>query len=146
VSASRDPRHKPVAVRSPRGARMTEIDWADGHRSRYPHSLLRGRCPCAGCQGHSGEARFIETTDAEQELEDITTVGGYAFSLKWFDGHQSGIYSFRFLRGLCPCEMCAGSAPGASRPGEGNPAGSAGGGSADGGGATGGGSGRGAGP
>lgn len=103
---SLEPHYKPVAVRSPRGARTTEIDWADGHRGIYPHSILRGYCPCAGCQGHSGEVRFIETTDTQQELDDIEPVGGYALSLKWFDGHTSGIYSFQFLRALCRCETC----------------------------------------
>jgi DUF971 family protein len=104
----KDPRIKPVAIRSPRGGRTTEIDWADGHTARYPHALLRGYCPCAGCQGHSGEIRFLETTDAQTELEDIEPVGGYAVCLKWFDGHASGIYSFRYLRALCPCDACRG--------------------------------------
>lgn len=105
---SKDPRFKPVAVRSPRGARTTEIDWADGHRGVYPHAILRGYCPCAGCQGHSGDVRFVETTDDQRELEDIEPVGGYALSLKWFDGHTSGIYSFKLLRALCQCDACRG--------------------------------------
>jgi len=103
---SRDPRTRPTAVRSPRGARVTEIDWADGHRGVYPHAVLRGYCPCAGCQGHTGEIRFHETTDTQQELDDIEPMGGYALSLKWFDGHASGIYSFKFLRDLCRCDAC----------------------------------------
>jgi DUF971 family protein len=103
---SRDPRYKAVAIRSPRGARSTEIDWGDGHKGVYPHVALRGYCPCAGCQGHSGEIRFIEPTDAQLELEDIESVGGYALALKWFDGHASGIYSFEFLRRLCQCDAC----------------------------------------
>jgi DUF971 family protein len=102
----KDPRLKPRAVRSPRGARVTEIEWGDGHKSIYPHAILRGYCPCAGCQGHSGEIRFIETTNDQQELDEISPVGGYAFALKWFDGHASGIYSFRFLRALCHCDEC----------------------------------------
>ena len=105
---NKNSRPKPVAVRSPRGARKTEIDWSDGHRSVYPHEILRGHCPCAGCQGHSGEVHFIETTDEQRELEDIAPVGSYALGLKWFDGHSSGIYSFVFLRALCPCEACRG--------------------------------------
>ena len=118
---TKDPRFKPVAVRSPRGARTTEIDWADGHRSVYPHAILRGYCPCAGCQGHSGDVRFVETTDDQRELEDIEPMGGYALSLKWFDGHTSGIYSFKLLRALCQCDACRGNqgAPGA--PGAGGP-------------------------
>jgi DUF971 family protein len=103
---SKDRRYKPIRVRSPRGARTTEIDWGDGHRGVYPHAILRGHCPCAGCQGHSGEVRVLETTDSQQELEDIEAVGGYALTLKWFDGHASGIYSFEFLRSLCQCDEC----------------------------------------
>ncbi|SRR5260370_22075988 len=102
----KDPRLKPLAIRSPRGARTTEIDWADGHKGIYPHDVLRGYCPCAGCQGHTGEIRFLETTDAQRELDDIQPVGSYALSLTWFDGHASGIYSFRFLRALCQCAAC----------------------------------------
>ena len=102
----KDPRYKPIAVRSPRGGRQTEIDWADSHKSVYPHEELRGYCPCASCQGHSDEIRFIETTPAQRELEDIEPVGGYALGLTWFDGHSSGIYSFRYLRALCQCASC----------------------------------------
>jgi DUF971 family protein len=106
VVVTRDLRFKPLAIRSPRGARATEIDWADGHKGVYPHAVLRGYCPCAGCQGHSGEIRCVETRDDQLELEDIESVGGYALSLKWFDGHASGIYSFQYLRTLCRCETC----------------------------------------
>ena len=106
---SRDRREKqfqPTAIRSPRGARTTHIDWADGHKSVYPHAVLRGHCPCAGCQGHSGDVKFIETTDDQQELDKIEPVGGYALSLVWFDGHSSGIYSYKLLRALCQCDAC----------------------------------------
>ncbi len=65
---SKDPRFKPLAIRSPRGARTTEIDWADGHKGIYPHGVLRGYCPCAACQGHTGEIRFLETTHTQCEL------------------------------------------------------------------------------
>ena len=51
-----DPQFAANAVRSPRGASITEIDWADGHKGIYPHEILRGYCPCAGCQGHSGRS------------------------------------------------------------------------------------------
>jgi DUF971 family protein len=109
---TQDPRLKCVAVRSPRGARTTEIDWGDGHKGIYPHAILRGYCPCAGCQGHSGTIAFVETGDSAQELEDIRPVGNYALELKWFDGHASGIYSYPFLRALCRCDACR---PGASK-------------------------------
>lgn len=101
-----DPRTHPLRVKAPRNARTLGISWADGHEGTYPHDILRGYCPCAGCQGHSGEIRFIEPRDDQLELEDIESVGGYALALKWFDGHASGIYSFVYLRRLCQCDAC----------------------------------------
>jgi DUF971 family protein len=113
---AKDPRTKPVAIRSPRGGRTTEIDWADGHKSVYPHAILRGYCPCAGCQGHTGDIAFIEPRDDQQQLDEIKPVGGYALSLKWFDGHESGIYSYRYLRKLCQCASCVAEGGGPGQP------------------------------
>ncbi len=95
---------EPVELRAPRGARVMEIDWADGHGGVYPHELLRGFCPCATCQGHDGPIVFVEGGDLE--LDDIQSVGNYALRLVWRDGHQTGIYSYRFLRRLCACSSC----------------------------------------
>jgi DUF971 family protein len=100
-----------LAVRSPRGADTTVIEWADGHRGVYPHAILRGYCPCAGCQGHEGTIRFVAASGHELELDQIEPVGNYALRLVWFDGHGSGLYSYRYLRALCRCETCA---PGAA--------------------------------
>jgi DUF971 family protein len=94
-----DPQLQPTQVKAPHGARVLEIAWADGHRCVYPHEILRGFCPCAGCQGHSGTISFVP--GGNLELTHIEQVGNYALGLTWGDGHNSGIYSFRFFRALC---------------------------------------------
>lgn len=99
-----DRRTTPTAVRSPFRATTTEIDWADGHKGVYPHEVLRGYCPCAGCQGHSGEIRFISGGDTS--IKTIEPVGDYALHVAWGDGHDTGIYTFRYLRALCQCDEC----------------------------------------
>lgn len=99
-------------MRSPRGARVTEIEWGDGHKGVYPHEILRGYCPCAGCQGHSGTIAYLEAHGTQLELEGIEPVGNYALQLTWFDGHSSGLYSYRYLRSLCHCDECR---PGAAK-------------------------------
>lgn len=88
------PRH----VKAPHGATLLQITWADGQSSHLPHDLLRGYCPCAGCQGHSGSIRFVP--GGNTELRNIEQIGNYAFGLGWGDGHDSGIFTFRFLRAL----------------------------------------------
>ena len=91
-------RLRPTAIKAPHGARNLEITWADSFKMTYPHEILRGYCPCAGCQGHSGAIRFQE--GGNLELREIEQVGNYALSFTWGDSHSSGIYTFRYLRAL----------------------------------------------
>ncbi|MFN7700827.1 MAG: gamma-butyrobetaine hydroxylase-like domain-containing protein [Deltaproteobacteria bacterium] len=94
---------EPIELRAPRGARVLEIAWSDGSLSTFPHSLLRGFCPCAYCQGHQGPIRWAaDAPDESLAIDDIEEVGNYAIRLGWADGHSTGIYSFRFLRELHP--------------------------------------------
>jgi DUF971 family protein len=86
---------RPTGIRAPHGARETEFSWPDGRKDRLTNRLLRGFCPCAGCQGHSGEIRFQDGRNSE--LRDLKPVGNYALSLVWGDAHDSGIYSFEYL-------------------------------------------------
>lgn len=37
------------------------------------------------------------------ELEKLEGVGNYALQLVWKDGHSYGIYTWGYLRQLCPC-------------------------------------------
>src|SRR4030095_13923101 len=82
---------RPVGVKAPHGSRTFEITWADGEKSTYPHEILRGFCPCAGCQGHSGSIKF--QSGANLELREIEQVGNYALGLTWGERHNSGIDS-----------------------------------------------------
>ena len=86
------------------GARLFEIVWDDGVTTFYRHVVLRGFCPCALCQGHDGPVRWVDATDtlpdAGLELRDIIPTGSYALRLDWADGHNTGIYTFEYLRQL----------------------------------------------
>lgn len=39
-------------------------------------------------------------------LQNIEAVGTYAVTIEWKDGHHYGIYSWNYLRALCPCPEC----------------------------------------
>jgi DUF971 family protein len=95
----------PVEVRRLAAERLLRVTWSDGHVSDLPFAYLRGWCPCAGCQGHGGEKRYVHAADTD--LADIAVVGKYALQLRWGDGHETGIYSYRYLRELCACAECA---------------------------------------
>ena len=94
----------PVEVRRDPERRAVQISWSDGHESAYAFSHLRGWCPCAACQGHSGDKRFI--SGGNDDLERITTVGPDEGQRVAADGHETGIYSYPYLRQLCQCATC----------------------------------------
>jgi DUF971 family protein len=96
MAASRN--FTPRRIKAPHGAKVFEITWADDVTSAIPHEVLRGYCPCATCQGHSGSVSYVP--HGNLELRTIERVGNYALSLGWGDGHDSGIYSFEYLRHL----------------------------------------------
>lgn len=97
-----------------------EIEWKDGHRSRWTFGWLRLACPCATCHEEReaagrapGEAKAKPATllpmyQAPSRPESSQPVGNYAISFKWNDGHASGIYSWEYLRRHCGCEACTG--------------------------------------
>ncbi|OGP30910.1 MAG: hypothetical protein A2038_00660 [Deltaproteobacteria bacterium GWA2_57_13] len=104
--------HVPVEINHMRQEGMVRVTWDDGHVGDYPREYLRGYCPCALCQGHGGEIKFIAAPNAR--LAEISAVGNYAIQFGWEDGHNTGIYTFDYLRSLCPCPQCKSSKAGAA--------------------------------
>lgn len=105
MPATTDRPARPLEVRRDAQNRKLSILWDGGHRSEYDYAYLRGWCPCAGCQGHGNEVRFIAAGDPD--LQKVSVVGTYALGMIWSDGHDSGIYPYRRLRDLCRCAECA---------------------------------------
>ena len=87
---------------------QTDITWNDEHISSYPSWYLRENCPCAHCVEEFSGRRLILQGSIPSTLErvDVAPVGNYALSFTWSDGHSTGIYSFDFLRRICPCSQC----------------------------------------
>ena len=43
----------------------------------------------------------------------MVPVGNYAIQPEWKDGHHTGLYTWPYLRGLCPCAECRAKTAGA---------------------------------
>jgi len=86
-----------------RKAEALEITWADQHHTVLPLRFLRKMCPCAGCQGERdllGRTRLplVRTTyDGPITATRAELVGNYAVRLVFSDGHDSGLYTFKYL-------------------------------------------------
>ena len=90
---------------------VIELAWSDGFTARPTYRFLCGYCPCAGCQGHTGQLDFHEPPPGIQPSE-VSAVGNYAISIRWAGGCQDGIYSFALLRRLCETALAGDSSDG----------------------------------
>lgn len=78
------------------------ITWGDDFVTAYTAAELRRACPCAQCVNEWTGQRTLKPENISEELTiaDISIVGRYALNFRWSDGHETGIYSFRYLRDL----------------------------------------------
>ena len=78
------------------------ITWADDCVCVYSAAELRRHCPCAQCVNEWTGQRVLRPESVSEELTiaDLNIVGRYALNFRWSDGHETGIYSFRYLREL----------------------------------------------
>ena len=114
---SQIPTTDPVDISVSPARREMRIVWQDRHESVYPFDLLRRECPCALCNDQRSKASASVGPSltvlsgpvlkaGEVQVKEASPVGRYAINFVWSDGHDSGIYSFDYLRSLCPCSSC----------------------------------------
>jgi DUF971 family protein len=113
--ASADPKSVKVHLTSGAGV---EIEWKDGHSSQYSFPFLRDACPCALCDEERTKAGREPGEQAIPKPGELPMykpavkalsaegVGKYAIKFQWNDAHELGIYSWPWLRQICPCKEC----------------------------------------
>ncbi|MFN4150242.1 MAG: DUF971 domain-containing protein [Candidatus Sericytochromatia bacterium] len=92
---------------------IIKVTWKDDHESDFDSFKLRVLCPCAECRGGHGGKVGDNTKHLQPPItaKDYARVGRYALAFHFSDLHRAGIYSFDYLRDICPCEKCKGNAP-----------------------------------
>ena len=94
----------PVRLQVEDGNRLV-IEWSDSVRHVLTWAVLRQNCPCAGCRTEREKPPALFPIIKPEEAQpprarSIQPVGRYAYQIEWNDGHNSGIYTFEFLRRL----------------------------------------------
>ncbi|RMG09640.1 MAG: DUF971 domain-containing protein [Acidobacteria bacterium] len=81
---------------------LLKIIWHDGKEDAFDALKLRCSCPCASCINEWTGERILDDQQIKQDIkiEDISLVGRYAINLRFSDGHETGIYSFEYLKNL----------------------------------------------
>ena len=82
-------------------SKVLELSYEDGNSYRLPFELLRVLSPSAEVQGHGPGQETLQTGKREVLIANIEPVGHYAVKPSFSDGHESGLYSWDYLRFLC---------------------------------------------
>ncbi|MCC9620995.1 DUF971 domain-containing protein [Thalassospira sp. MA62] len=94
------PGFSPVEINYLRDDRVLEIVWDDGLTTRIPAELLRVESPSAEVQGHHPSEKKIISGRRHVGIIDIVPVGNYAIRICFDDLHDSGLFSWSYLREL----------------------------------------------
>ena len=82
------------------------LTWNNDSLSIISLKYLRDECPCAGCKGETILFRTYRPPKPSvlspdmYKIKSIDVVGDYAIKIIWKDGHDTGIYSWTYLKTL----------------------------------------------
>ncbi len=82
--------------------RTLGVQWSDDEKSLFDVVMLRKKCPCAFCVDEWSNEPILKAEDVSDDVRPVSidSVGRYAMSIKFSDGHATGIYTFKYLRSL----------------------------------------------
>jgi DUF971 family protein len=90
----------PTAIRLRRASRVLEISFPEGEHYSLTFEYLRAHSPSAEVQGHGPGQDVLQIAKENVELLRVEPVGHYAVRLVFDDGHDTGLYTWRYLREL----------------------------------------------
>lgn len=92
---------RPRDVKLRRQSRVLELTYPGETPCQLDWEYLRVYSPSAEVRGHGRGQETLQTGKKRVVLESVIPVGHYALQLVFDDGHDSGIYSWSYLRELC---------------------------------------------
>jgi DUF971 family protein len=100
LSMTAENRHWPKELKVARDRRLLTVLFEDGVELAIPAELLRVASPSAEVQGHSPEQRITVAGKREVEILELLPVGSYAVRIVFDDLHDTGIFTWAYLREL----------------------------------------------
>ncbi len=90
----------PVQITLRTRSRLLHVAFVDGQAFDLPFEYLRVHSPSAEVQGH-GAAQSVLVTGKEQlVVSRVEPIGQYAVKLVFDDGHDTGLYTWKYLHEL----------------------------------------------
>ena len=93
-------RRWPREIRLLKDERALEVEFDDGRTFRYPAEYLRVESPSAEVMGHGPGQKQIVAERSAVGIIEVEPVGHYALRIRFDDLHDTGIYTWDYLRRL----------------------------------------------
>jgi DUF971 family protein len=91
----------PTDIKLHRKSGILELKYDDGGIYSLPAEFLRVYSPSAEVRGHGPGQEVLQTGKKLVKIANIEPVGNYAVRLHFDDDHNTGIFSWEYLRELC---------------------------------------------
>ncbi|MDX1635543.1 MAG: DUF971 domain-containing protein [Marinobacter sp.] len=91
---------RPVDIKIRKQSRLMRLEYTDGKVHELPFELLRVYSPSAEVRGHGNGPGKLQTGKRDVLVTGAAMVGNYALKLTFSDGHDSGLFSWDYLREL----------------------------------------------
>ena len=82
-------------------SKVLELGYADGKTYKLPFELLRVLSPSAEVKGHGPGQETLQTGKRDVGIVGVEPVGHYAIKPTFTDGHDSGLFTWDYLKELC---------------------------------------------
>jgi DUF971 family protein len=87
----------PVEIKLRTKSRVLEVSFNDGSRFELPFEYLRVHSPSAEVKGHGPGQEVLVLGKENVGIRAVEPVGQYAVKLVFDDGHDTGLYSWKYL-------------------------------------------------
>ncbi|WP_281646074.1 DUF971 domain-containing protein [Parendozoicomonas sp. Alg238-R29] len=91
----------PISVRLHKHSQKLELCYRNTSLFSLSCEYLRVHSPSAEVQGHGEGQEILQTGKINIAITAVEPVGNYGLKLVFDDGHDSGIYTWEYLRALC---------------------------------------------
>ncbi len=90
----------PEEIRVAKDRRSLTLVFEGSARATFPAEMLRVLSPSAEVQGHSPDQRVTVAGKRDVSIAGIVPTGRYAIRIVFDDGHDTGIFTWRYLADL----------------------------------------------
>ena len=87
----------PVEIKLRKTSRLLVVQFDDGKSFDLPFEYLRVHSPSADVKGHGPGQEVLQTGKEDVSVTSVEPIGHYAVRLVFDDGHDTGLYTWKYL-------------------------------------------------